>query len=654
MPKTKRVLDARPDTLDFRDVLFTPTLVEVPPVLPLEDYREANAPILNQGSEGACTGFGLAAVANYLLLRRAQSFKLSTPPKVSARMLYEMARRYDEWPGENYDGSSARGAMKGWHKHGVCAEDLWKYKSGKSKTDVLTPKRIEGAVEHPLGAYFRVNHKDLVAMHAALAEVRVLYSTAQVHEGWDNIGGDGIISYTPDVKILGGHAFAIVAYDRKGFWIQNSWGEDWGHHGFAHITYDDWLENGTDVWVARLGAPVDLATDRAVATAYSSRNSKATSYSFQDLRPHIILSGNDGQLNPNGQFGSDRNSVKEIFEKHFPAITQNWSRKRILLYAHGGLVGEDSAVQRIADYRERMLKNEIYPISFIWKSDIWNTIANLLKDAAKSRKPEGIFDSAKDFMLDRLDDALEPIARLAGGKLLWSEMKENAERATTTRQGAARIAAEFLQTAVQSKVVDEIHIAGHSAGSIFMGPVLSHLTGQLNLKIDTCTLWAAACTTGFFNEHYTPLIGKSKLGRIAMFNLSDRAERDDHCAHVYQKSLLYLVSHAFEEKARVPWISPDGTPIAGMEKHALKDPKIAAKIKSGELELIIAPNNSPSGNENASEARAHGAFDDDENTIQALMARIKKAKRVTAPVEFERSSASARDRRSQLNALVAS
>lgn len=50
---------------------------------------------------------------------------------VSPRMFYEMARRYDEWPGENYSGSSARGAMKGWHKHGVCEEKLWPYDSNQ-------------------------------------------------------------------------------------------------------------------------------------------------------------------------------------------------------------------------------------------------------------------------------------------------------------------------------------------------------------------------------------------------------------------------------------------------------------------------------------------------------------------------------------------
>ena len=49
-----------------------------------------------------------------------------------------------------------------------------------------------------------------------------------------------------------------MAYDDRGFWIQNSWGPGWGKNGFAHVTYDDWLANGTDVWVARLGVPIEL------------------------------------------------------------------------------------------------------------------------------------------------------------------------------------------------------------------------------------------------------------------------------------------------------------------------------------------------------------------------------------------------------------
>src|SRR6266576_1624077 len=63
-------LDALPDTLDFRDRMFEATLIEVPTNIQLTDYRRWKIPILDQGREGACTGFGLATVANYLLTRR--------------------------------------------------------------------------------------------------------------------------------------------------------------------------------------------------------------------------------------------------------------------------------------------------------------------------------------------------------------------------------------------------------------------------------------------------------------------------------------------------------------------------------------------------------------------------------------------------------
>ena len=47
--------------------------------------------------------------------------------------------------------------------------------------------------------------------------------------------------------------------------------------------------------------------------------------------------------------------------------------------------------------------------------------------------------------LDRLDDALEPLARYLGGKMQWDEMKENAMMATTdTTSGGAYLLAQKL------------------------------------------------------------------------------------------------------------------------------------------------------------------------------------------------------------------
>src|SRR6476620_1390793 len=182
-----RRLDARPDTLDFRDRMYEPTLVEVPTERPLEDYLKARVPILDQGREGACTGFGLATVIHYLLRTRKV---VPDRAEVSPWMLYEMARRYDEWPGERYEGSSARGAMKGWHKHGVCSKTHWT-KDDRHKEQYRA--RFAEALRRPLGAYLRVNHRDVIAMHSAISEVGVLYATATVHDGWDDVGPKGTI-----------------------------------------------------------------------------------------------------------------------------------------------------------------------------------------------------------------------------------------------------------------------------------------------------------------------------------------------------------------------------------------------------------------------------------------------------------------------------
>lgn len=668
VPKTKsgRVLNARPDPMDFRDKMFTPTLVEVPQEMRLQKFLDWNVPILDQGKEGACTGFGLATVCNYLL--RTRKVK---PDKtgVSPRMFYELAKRYDEWPGEDYEGSSARGAMKAWHKHGVCSEEKWPYQSKNPRH--FDSERMSDAVKRPLGAYYRVNHKDLVAMHCAITEAGILYATAIVHEGWEKTLRNGVIPWSE--MRLGGHAFAIVAYDGNGFWIQNSWGRKWGRKGLGLISYADWIANGTDVWVARLGVPIELPSSAVPSgTGGTIISGKAQSYDTYELRPHIVSIGNDGKLRNTGAFGTTADDVKQIFEKDFYETVKSWKKKRMLLYAHGGLVSEGSAIQRIGEYRKPLLDSEVYPLAFIWKTDYWTTLTNIVEDAFKRRRPEGFIDNAKDFMLDRLDDALEPLARQLTGKAQWDEMKENALLASKSRDGGARIVLENLSK-LRDTIPDlEIHIVGHSAGSIFLAPQVllsttpkgkkipkassndetyldSNDTGY-GLKIKTCTLWAPACTINLFNQTYLQGIQNNNLEAFTLFNLADAVEQDDDCANIYHKSLLYLVSNAFEEKPRIPFFR-EGVPILGMMKFVEKDPTLKNLFagNGNKSQLVIAPNSEKSNPKNYSSAKSHGGFDDDMPTVTATLLRILGESPVKGGFLFSKTSSGRQLKRKMLN-----
>ena len=92
MPTTtfaNRTLDARPDRVDLRDRPYEPRLrslpLQYPPPVDIARYLaryQQDQMILDQGREGACTGFGLAGVVNYLRWKLAVDAGEKAPEKV--------------------------------------------------------------------------------------------------------------------------------------------------------------------------------------------------------------------------------------------------------------------------------------------------------------------------------------------------------------------------------------------------------------------------------------------------------------------------------------------------------------------------------------------------------------------------------------------
>ena len=73
------------DPLDLRDLYYEGNLDELRPWV----NNCGDIPfILDQGNEGACTGFGLAAMVNFLQHNKAGARPLGESDGASARMLY--------------------------------------------------------------------------------------------------------------------------------------------------------------------------------------------------------------------------------------------------------------------------------------------------------------------------------------------------------------------------------------------------------------------------------------------------------------------------------------------------------------------------------------------------------------------------------------
>ena len=193
-------------------------------------------------------------------------------------------------------------------------------------------------------------------------------------------------------------------------------------------------------------------------------------------------------------------------------------------------------------------------------------------------------------------------------------------------------------------------MVGHSAGSIFLGGLLAELADDRASPIADLHLWAPACTIDALQGSVRA--GDSteqRSGRFALFTLTDQAEQDDHCASIYHKSLLYLVSNAFESAAAHP-VFRDGVPILGMEKFVAADADLKKLLKGDDW--VLAPNQGNIGKGTASASRHHGDFDDDEATLRSTLTFILGGTQaaVTPPISFHSSLASRRSRRRRLAA----
>ena len=174
----------------------------------------------------------------------------------------------------------------------------------------------------------------------------------------------------------------------------------------------------------------------------------------------------------------------------------------------------------------------------------------------------------------------------------------------------------------EDKVGWELHIVGHSAGSIFAAYALP-LLSNLGIPLKSVQLLAPAIRIDLFKQLLLPSLESGHTPLPSLYLLSDKLEQGDSVGP-YAKSLLYLVSNAFEGSR--------GVPILGMQACLETDKKLA-KLFNGKVDgrpaLVVSEGKSVdvSGEKSAiaqgvSASRSHGGFDNDPHTMNSVLTRV--------------------------------
>jgi hypothetical protein len=169
--------------------------------------------VLDQGSEGACVGFGWLAE----LLAEPATPDIQPTEEFGnrlARLFYKEAQKIDEWPGEDYSGTSVLAGAKIMKKYGYISEYRWCF----NIDDIIDAVVLEGPVVIGIPWYssmYQTNSQGLTAVRGG------------------SVGGHCILltGYHP-AKLFGKQSLEVFRW-------RNSWGSSYGLNGSGYIKVSD-------------------------------------------------------------------------------------------------------------------------------------------------------------------------------------------------------------------------------------------------------------------------------------------------------------------------------------------------------------------------------------------------------------------------------
>ncbi|AMY07802.1 putative protein containing caspase domain protein [Luteitalea pratensis] len=367
--------------------------------------------------------------------------------------------------------------------------------------------------------------------------------------------------------------------------------------------------------------PEDGASARAIAAEAATR---AGAFARNDLaavvgrdadewlvlRPHVV-NLSQGKLSRRGLFKMDDHSIADIIEG-IRSYAESTPSPRLMLHAHGGLVDERSALNYARAAFPWWRSHGIYPVYFVWETGAFEVIKNRL----------GLGRGLGDWWDRRFERFARPLARP-----LWDDMKDYALKSSATdagggEAGGARIFAQALRSLIASPPGGKpitLHAVGHSAGAIFHSHFVPALV-DASMQVDSLALLAPAVRIDLFKQMVVPHLTSGKVARFEMYTMDEEAEKDDDLIEplgvpVYGKSLLYLVSNAFEPET-------NKAAILGLDERFRTDTGITGLFKPTGAHRLEFSHAKGKPHNPATHSRMHGCFDNDDATMRSVLETI--------------------------------
>lgn len=334
------------------------------------------------------------------------------------------------------------------------------------------------------------------------------------------------------------------------------------------------------------------------------------------LRPHII-NLRQGDFSSGGHVETSKEDVDALVHEHLKSWYEEHGNLQLMLYAHGGLTSERSALTYAHQSFEFWKDNGVYPIFFIWETGLIETLGQMIRGAQERA------GARRDLFDFTTDPVIENLVRALGGVVVWGGMKRSAERAGDDDGGGTYFVEQLRKF---SKALDPkpgpklgIHALGHSAGSIFHSHLLPQLFKANGPSLRSLHFLAPAVTVDLFKNKLSSHVGgRKKIRQMVIYTMRKKLERDDNVIKIYRKSLLYMIHRVLEPERM--------TPILGLEKSLRRDREMTelfglAGSAGGGGEVVWSITDGDSGL-HASRSRSHGGFNNDPPTMNSVLRRV--------------------------------